>query len=354
MSNSPSRSTVEVPNKSKTGSTEDEGSLRTFNPSSSLSGDSTNFSRSAVRVGTPTYYARKTNDNRYYEPWMDTVTPGKFDKFQSTIFPIVEEIISRPRYANHHFTQRWNSLKRAPRTPLSNSITWRNIKIIMGISSIFQYKDFLQQCPEIEKYIRIVPSNTTKNGFDYGVYESNNEELDITNSPKTPKIPVQANPPAVTPKPDEVDVNPKGFEIDVKERVDNSLPLNQPSVQTDPEIISIADVPLQAANLMDTPKHVNGQSENQNDNSLAQLTMPAFETSATPTDNIEWPTDDKTNGFQEVHYRLYASVTTWMQQDDAVKHVFHQKWTKAVFAGLTATTMLCFKHVFLKILRWET
>ena len=343
MSNIPSKPTVEVPIMNKTGS-EDDGSLRTIHQTSSLSGESTNFSRSAVRVGTPTAFTRLSNDARYRpEPWMDTVTPGKFDRFQSTIFPIVEELTSKSRYANHQFTKKWQSLKRAPRTPMSEDITWRNVKVIMGISSLFQYKDYLQQCPEITKYIRIVPNNTTKHGFDYGVYEHDLEEPTLTPPSTPPARQEHKNPPAVTPKQvieefNTTDSSQAGLAV-----INASKPFQPFTQLSEPaENLSdtINDAPPQDVDINATPKRSNGQQEDQGTTpiELEILDVPTLATNNEQPKDIEWATNDETNDFREVHYLLFENVTTWMQQDDAKKHPFFQKWNKAVYEGLTALT----------------
>lgn len=43
-----------------------------------------------------------------------------------------------------------------------------------------------------------------------------------------------------------------------------------------------------------------------------------------PEDNeIAWTTKDETPGFQQVHYRLFETVTTWFQLEETDKHPFH-------------------------------
>ena len=104
-----------------------------------------------------------TNVSRFTnlsEPWMETVTPGKFCEFQQAIFVIVEEIAMKLENSNHHFTKQWIKLRQA-KNPMSPNLLWRTIKN-MGFVDIFAYKDFLQQCPNINERVHFAPSRTTK------------------------------------------------------------------------------------------------------------------------------------------------------------------------------------------------
>jgi hypothetical protein len=103
-------------------------------------------------------------------PWMETATPGKFHLFQAKIFPIVDAITAKAEYAQHKFVKKWEDLKRKPK-PMSATISWRNLKVLLGIENMFQYKDFLGQCPEFAEHVRIQSSKTTRSGFDYGILE---------------------------------------------------------------------------------------------------------------------------------------------------------------------------------------
>jgi hypothetical protein len=52
-------------------------------------------------------------------------------------------------------------------------------------------------------------------------------------------------------------------------------------------------------------------------------------------ENVAWMANDETSGFCRVHYRIFESVTTWVQYTNA-KQPFYLKWNKAVPEGLTA------------------
>jgi len=138
------------------------------------------FSFSGQRAGatsrgsstTPRSVQSTANDENEKQPWMETATPGKFDVFQTKIFPIIEYLTAKPEHANHVFTKRWMKLKRTPNTPMTVDITWRNLKILLGIKTMFEYRDFLTQCPEFHSAIKLQNSKTTRSGFDFGIYSS--------------------------------------------------------------------------------------------------------------------------------------------------------------------------------------
>ena len=146
-------------------------------PTASNSGASlSNFSFSGQRAGattrssttTPRSASMPTNGEK--EPWMETATPKKFDEFQLKIFPVIEYLTAKPEHANHALTKRWLTLKRTPNIPMAATITWRNLKILLGIKTMFEYCDFLTQCPEFSSAVKLQNSRTSKSGFDFGIY----------------------------------------------------------------------------------------------------------------------------------------------------------------------------------------
>jgi hypothetical protein len=65
-------------------------------------------------------------------------------------------------------------------------ITWRNLKILLGIKTMFEYRDFLIQCPEFLSAVKLQNSRTTKSGFDFGISSSyKNMLLSPTSSQET-------------------------------------------------------------------------------------------------------------------------------------------------------------------------
>jgi hypothetical protein len=103
---------------------------------------------------------------------MATATPGKFSDFQTTIFPIIEYLTAKPEHANHAFTKKWTTLKRSPNTPMGMDISWRNVKMLLGINTMHQYKDFLATCPALNTAVKFHSSTTTRSGFDFSVLRS--------------------------------------------------------------------------------------------------------------------------------------------------------------------------------------
>jgi hypothetical protein len=103
------------------------------------------------------------------EPWMETVTAGKFTKFQQTVYHIITEIVNKPEHASHPFTETWKQLHHAPKNPMSPELSWYRLKGVLGLHDIFEYKNFVQKCPTIAEYITFASSKATKNGFDFGV-----------------------------------------------------------------------------------------------------------------------------------------------------------------------------------------
>jgi hypothetical protein len=145
----------------------------TVNTGTSSSNSSSSSPRAtAPRTRSPTVFSTATtNDEDNQAPWMETATPGKFCDFQTKIYPVVEFLTSKPIHASHAFTKRWHALKRTPNIPMTADITWRNIKILLGIADMFEYRDFLLQCPEFSTIVTIKPSKTTRSGFEFGISE---------------------------------------------------------------------------------------------------------------------------------------------------------------------------------------
>ena len=161
--------------------TNSRASLSPSSNSSSRAGASRPDSPVSLRIATS-----HTNDGNDDEPWMETATPGKFDVFQPKIFPILDSLTAKPEYATHAFTKRWMALKRIPNNPMSATIKWRNIKVLLGINTMHQYRDFIAQCPGIATAVVMRSSSTTKSGFDYGIlapYQINDDSPPVFPAP---------------------------------------------------------------------------------------------------------------------------------------------------------------------------
>ena len=306
----------------------------TTNSRASLSPSSNSSSRAgAPRPDSPVSLriaTLHTNDGNDDEPWMETATPGKFDNFQPKIFPILDSLTAKPEYANHAFTKRWMALKRIPNNPMSATITWRNIKVLLGINTMHQYRDFIAQCPGIATAVVMRSSSTTKSGFDYGIlapYQSHDE------SP--PTLPT----PGIDDESYVFDVMLSSFD-QVSSTHDTT---DRDRKDSDSTTITqeIQDSNLDTEN-PSTPKQTNvcptrvsfGHTDDYDSSTTTGGTLEVKENIQDSAGEI---TEDS-SGFSAVHYRLFDVVTGWMQLEDAKKHPFHLKWQKATFAGLTALT----------------
>jgi hypothetical protein len=249
------------------------------------------------------------------EPWMETATPGKFPIFQQMIFPIIESLIKKPEYTNHAFLKKWKHLKKIPNIPMTADITWRNIKVLLGINNLHQYQDFLAQCPALNTVVVLRSSATTKSGFDYGVIPTSTPSADTV-------ILDHENPTS--------GLDDGSYVLDVMLHQDSG----SGSVITDPAnqvLTSEEDHPS-------TPKQMNvlqtrvsvGHTE-ENDGSIT--TRGTAETNAPAAVSAPVVTEEA-SGFCLVHYRLSSVVTDGMKKETAKKSPFYLKWQKATFAGL--------------------
>jgi hypothetical protein len=238
------------------------------------------------------------------EPWMETVTPGKFSKFQHKIFPIVEVLVSKPEHAANAFTKKWNNLKRKPKTLMSAGISWRNLKILMGIETLLQYKDFLVQCPGFGECVRIVPSKSTRSGFNYGVIQQQVAQTTAGVIDTTDK---------------------DGMTIletdDDSSYITDMATLEQFS-NKDKSTISGGgnNSGISPIDLLETPKRTNVAPMQEMPQTLAQpdntdesnTTLATTDVMGIP-DNVTYMTHHETSGFCRVHYRMFENITTWMQ-----------------------------------------
>jgi hypothetical protein len=61
-----------------------------------------------------------------------------------------------------------------------------------------------------------------------------------------------------------------------------------------------------------------------------------------PTEDVAWVATEVT-GFHHVHFRLFETVTTWMQEDNVAYHPFYRKRHNAMIQGLDA--LITWQHV---------
>ena len=252
-------------------------------------------------------------------PWMETATPGKFPHFQKTIFPIIESLTEKPESVNHSFTKRWKRLKRIPNNPMAVDITWRNVKVLLSINNMHQYRDFIAQCPAIDTAVILHSSATTKSSFDYGVLPaykpSANVTLEIRDHEPHPSGPDDGS-----------------YVLDIMLHQDSgSVTTDQPNQELPP-----------AEEHPSTPKQTNvvptwasvGGTDDYDGSITTSGTMEPLNT----TKDSESVATEEASGFRLVHYRLVEVVNTWMKQEATKKYPFYLKWQKATFAGFDALT----------------
>ena len=294
--------------------------------SGSSSSPSSSYSSraSTTRVGSPIplrTQTSKTNDGDDQGLWMETATPGKFSIFQGKIFPIIEFLTSKPEHVSHAFVKKWTALKRTPNIPMTANISWRNTKILLGIQDMFQYRDFLTQCPEFTSFVTLRRSATTRWGFDYGII-SNPAAYAQTNELDAPE-----SDEAVVPR----DESSYVFDLDVEH------PQVEPPQTEEFQVLQVdtASTPRQTNVFQlepETPVMAEDTDGSLTTNGSGELIEPLLE--------VAWAATEEATGFRQVHYRLYETVTTWMQRSDAKRQapVFYLAWQKAVARGLTSLT----------------
>jgi hypothetical protein len=289
----------------------------------------------------------KTNDvltttasaTNHSEPWMETVTSGKFEDFQRVIVNIVDEISSKPENANHHFTKQWNKLRHKNKNPMTAITKWRSINKL-GFADIFAYKDFLQQCPNIVEYIQFAPSRTTKQGFAYGIIERPATAIAVDNSTLPSSSTSLDSPSSTTGTDTYVTVFSDGKVLTAETTV-----INEEDMEKKPPEQNQVESPL-----ILTPKQTNVNllpqvvvTNSSTLDTIVPLGQPSFPSQSTHDDipedaEIAWTTKDDAPGFRKVHYRLFETITTWFQQEETDRHPFYMKWRKATYKGLDATT----------------
>jgi len=75
---------------------------------------------------------------------MKTVVISTFGEFQKEIFPIIDSIVSKSQYKDNSFVKQWKIHKKNARKPMCSTITWRNVKALLNIQDLQQYRAYLQ------------------------------------------------------------------------------------------------------------------------------------------------------------------------------------------------------------------
>ena len=318
--------------------------------------------RAAPRQVATTYTAAilQTNDdpaprsgkpNNASEPWMESVTPGQFSTFQLKVFPIVQAIANKPENAHHPFIIKWEKLCSTTlhKYPMNATISWRSLKGLLGLTDIFDYKDFLLQCPELDEYIKFTPSQTTKNGFDYGIYERSHHESEADILPTSSHS--VDSPSTIGTDSYVLDFNDHKPELRQRDMDENSSATRLSKTNLEEHEEPVVLTPKQTnVNYLPHIVSVTRTNDTVNNASTTSSILTRESTIKAEDTAVAWNITDDSPGFRQVHYRLFESVTTWYQLEHAKQHPFHVKWQKALHGGLQATTP--WAHVA-KILKLE-
>jgi hypothetical protein len=100
------------------------------------------------------------------------------------VYPIVEQIIVDKAYQKHPFKLKWRHLQgKSNRTPLIRHSSWQNVKLLLEIEDITQYREFIMTCPTIEQFL--IMKSKSKGTVEFGIYESEDHSVDLTQDKET-------------------------------------------------------------------------------------------------------------------------------------------------------------------------
>jgi hypothetical protein len=145
-----------------------------------------------------------------------SVTLATFSVFQNQIYPIIEQIVTKPELTNHPFVTKWLAMTTSGTIKVQATSTFRVISKALGINSsdLHAYRRYLETCPTIHDHVTFMDSTNNSTGFMCHIHKkhedvasdittANSTELKnpeqaggIENSeaPTTPTTPTQDNP----------------------------------------------------------------------------------------------------------------------------------------------------------------
>jgi hypothetical protein len=119
-------------------------------------------------------------------PWLQQYTQWTFEQLHSQIYPIVEKILEDKMFREHPFRIKWRQLQgTGNKYPMMKNSSWRNIKLLLEIEDISQYREFIATCPTIEHHIHLKAKSKTQVEFGNLHTEDGNESL-ITEQEQIP------------------------------------------------------------------------------------------------------------------------------------------------------------------------
>ena len=271
-------------------------SLSEFSISGARAGAASRGSPSTIQRGVHS----PTNDSDEKEPWMERATPGKFELFQIKIFPVIDYLVAQPDHANHVFTKRWLQLKRTPNIPMTADITWRNLKILLGIKTLFEYRDFLTQCPGFSTAVKLQNSRTTRSGFEFGIYSRFKHLVPSTSSTSVQSLVLEQS--DLDNESYVFDVEPTLLEPTIQSVTDAVVNVAVATHDVDthfmPTMTQVSHTPKQTN--VTVPKEVEPAEDTD-----GSITTDGLAELAELTGDIAWVATEEATGFSQVHYQLY-------------------------------------------------
>ncbi len=98
--------------------------------------------------------------------WFEIFSPNMFSSFQNTNLQIIEMIIKN-QPDEDDFITKWMQLTMTH--GINGKSSFSKIKRCAHIDNLKAYIAFIQQCPNLDKYVIIQPSATNLNCFEFGL-----------------------------------------------------------------------------------------------------------------------------------------------------------------------------------------
>ena len=78
-----------------------------------------------------------------------------FDKFQGTVFHLINRLIQDPKYVNNKFTSTWKAAMYHLQYPIQADTSFRTVQKVFKVGDLQEYQRFLMNCPHLDFYIDI-------------------------------------------------------------------------------------------------------------------------------------------------------------------------------------------------------
>jgi len=113
--------------------------------------------------------AKMTDNRKCTEPWLTQYTAWTFNDLHAQVFRIIDYITQQSIYRDHPFTAKWRTLKDNVKNkyPMTATTSWRNIKLLLQIEELSEYREFIIQCPVLETYVHMKAKG--KSTIEFGI-----------------------------------------------------------------------------------------------------------------------------------------------------------------------------------------